>query len=131
MSAELMTPAQVARRLAVTEQTVYDWLRKGRLRGVKLGRLWRVSNDDLDAFLSPERNEFAEPLTESEAAESDAAWQAYVDGQDPGESLADVRRALLSARAWVAGHPPPRGTTLLGQASAGRAGPALGGAVPS
>ena len=95
MSTQLLTPAQVAHRLQVTEHTVYDWLRKGRLRGVKVGRLWRVSNDDLDAFLWSERSDFAEPLTADEAEESDAAWRAYLEGTDPGESLAEVRQALL------------------------------------
>lgn len=93
MDAQLMTPAQVARRLQVTEHTVYEWLRKGSLRGVKLGRLWRVSVDDLDVFLRGGRG-VAEPLTAEEAAESDAAWHAYLSGDDPGETLAEVRNAL-------------------------------------
>lgn len=93
MDAPLLTPAQVARRVQVTEHTVYGWLRQGRLRGVKLGRLWRVSGDDLEAFLRGNRGE-DEPLTVQEAAESDAAWRAYLAGDDPGETLVDVRRAL-------------------------------------
>lgn len=93
MDAPLLTPAQVARRLQVTEHTVYDWLRKGRLRGVKLGRLWRVSGDDLDAFLGTDRGS-TEALTADEAAQSEAAWRAYLAGEDPGETLAEVRRSL-------------------------------------
>ena len=80
MSAQLLTPSQLARRLQGTEHTVYEWLRKGRLRGVKLGRLWRVSNEDLDAFLWADRRGYDEPLDENEAAESDAAWRASWTG---------------------------------------------------
>lgn len=86
-----MTPAQVARRLQGTEYTVDDWLRKRRLRGVKLGRLRRVSGDDLDAFLGGGRGA-AEPLTGDEAAQSEAAWRAYSAGDDHGVTLAEVRR---------------------------------------
>ncbi len=95
----LLTPAQVARRLQVTERTVTDWLRTGRLPGVKLGRLWRVHSEALETALRVKRpDDFDEPLSAAEAAASDAAWQAYVSGEDPGESLAEVRRQLLVER---------------------------------
>ncbi len=48
---EYLTPEEVAVRLKVAERTVYGWLRSGRLHGVKLGRLWRVREGDLDVFL--------------------------------------------------------------------------------
>jgi len=48
---QLLTPAQVGERLQVTERTVYQWLRDGRLVGLKLGRLWRVRSEDLEEFL--------------------------------------------------------------------------------
>lgn len=47
----LMTPKQAAVRLLVSEKTVLDWLRRGQLKGVKAGRLWRVRARDLEAFL--------------------------------------------------------------------------------
>ena len=66
---------------------------------MKRGRLWRVSKDDLDVFLwGNGRTDFDEPLTPEEAAESDAAWRAYVEGQAPRESWAEVGRALLEER---------------------------------
>ncbi len=40
---KLMTPPQVARRLQVNERTVTQWLRKGHLRGFKIGKEWRIS----------------------------------------------------------------------------------------
>ena len=84
----LLTPAQVAQRLQVTERTVAGWLRTGRLPGVKLGRLWRVHPAALQAAVyNVKRDDFDEPLTTEEAAASEAAWQAYISGDDPGESL--------------------------------------------
>ncbi|TMB70116.1 MAG: helix-turn-helix domain-containing protein [Chloroflexi bacterium] len=51
MNEKLLTPEQVAERLQVTERTVYDWLRRGKLPALKLGRLWRIRPEDLEAFL--------------------------------------------------------------------------------
>ena len=48
---QLLTPAQVGERLQLTERTVYQWLRDGRLAGLKLGRLWRIRPEDLEEFL--------------------------------------------------------------------------------
>ncbi len=53
---KLMTPPQVARRLQVNERTVTQWLRKGNLRGFKIGKEWRISPRDLEAFLEQSAN---------------------------------------------------------------------------
>ncbi len=46
-----LTPDEAARHLAVRPKTVRNWLRKGRLQGVKVGRLWRLRKQDLDDLL--------------------------------------------------------------------------------
>ncbi len=48
---KLLTPPQVARQLQVNERTVTKWLRRGHLRGFKIGKNWRVSARDLENFL--------------------------------------------------------------------------------
>ncbi len=48
---QLLTPVEAAARLKVSRLTVGDWLRSGKLKGVKVGRLWRVRESDLEAFL--------------------------------------------------------------------------------
>lgn len=55
MDEVLFTPEQVAQRLQVTERTVYDWIRAGKLQGTKLGRLWRIRPADLTAFIDRNR----------------------------------------------------------------------------
>jgi excisionase family DNA binding protein len=40
-----------AARLRISRLTVGDWLRSGKLIGVKVGRLWRIRESDLEAFL--------------------------------------------------------------------------------
>ncbi len=53
---KLLTPPQVAQRLQVNERTVTQWLRRGHLRGFKIGKEWRVSSRDLDTFLEQSAN---------------------------------------------------------------------------
>jgi excisionase family DNA binding protein len=46
------TPDQVAEILMVSAKTIREWLKKGRLKGSKLGpRLWRISETDLQKFV--------------------------------------------------------------------------------
>ena len=53
---KLLTPTDVANLLQVNERTVTLWLRKGHLRGFKVGKEWRISPDDLQAFLEASVN---------------------------------------------------------------------------
>ena len=53
---KLLTPPQVARHLQVNERTVTQWLRRGHLRGFKIGKEWRISARDLEHFLEQNAN---------------------------------------------------------------------------
>ena len=59
---KLLTLVDVANRLQVNERTVAQWLRKGHLRGFKIGKEWRVSVNDLEALLEASANK---PSSES------------------------------------------------------------------
>jgi excisionase family DNA binding protein len=48
---EFYTPQEIAAILKVPRKTVYTWLQKGKLQGVKAGDLWRIPKEALDAFL--------------------------------------------------------------------------------
>ena len=50
-----LTVPQVAERLSVHPKTVYNMLVRGELRGVKVGRVWRVPAEELEVFLRGER----------------------------------------------------------------------------
>lgn len=52
---KLLTPDEVAEKLAVKVRSVNEWLRTGKLKGVKVGRLWRVKEEDLEAFIESNR----------------------------------------------------------------------------
>jgi len=44
---QYLTPKDVARIYSISEQTVKNWLRSGKLPGFKVGKVWRISHDDL------------------------------------------------------------------------------------
>jgi excisionase family DNA binding protein len=48
---QLLTPEQAAERLACTESAVRKWISQRRLPAVKVGRLTRLRETDLEAFL--------------------------------------------------------------------------------
>ncbi len=52
----LLTAPQVAESLQVNDRTVTQWLRKGYLRGFKIGKEWRISARDLNIFLNAHAN---------------------------------------------------------------------------
>lgn len=51
MAERLLTPRETAERLAVSKGSVREWLRVGKLKGLKAGRLWRIREQDLEEFL--------------------------------------------------------------------------------
>ena len=51
----LLTTEEIAAILSVHPRTVMRWLREGKLKGLKVGRLWRVRLEDLEAFIRGEK----------------------------------------------------------------------------
>ena len=48
----LVTPDDAANRLAISPKTIRDWLRAGRIPGIKVGRLWRIRESELEALIA-------------------------------------------------------------------------------
>jgi excisionase family DNA binding protein len=44
------TPEEVAQKLKVSLRTIKEHLLRGRLKGFKVGRLWRIRASDLEEF---------------------------------------------------------------------------------
>jgi excisionase family DNA binding protein len=47
-----LTPEQVAKRLLVRKTTVYTWLRNKKIKGKKIGKLWRIPEQELEKKLN-------------------------------------------------------------------------------
>lgn len=46
----------IAKILNVSDGAVRKWLKAGALKGIKLGRIWRIREGDLDRFLREREN---------------------------------------------------------------------------
>ena len=52
----LMSLHDVARYLAMTDRTIYDWAQTGRIPAFKLGATWRFRRSEIDAWLLSQRS---------------------------------------------------------------------------
>jgi excisionase family DNA binding protein len=48
---KLLSPEDVGERLGVSHYTVLTWIKRGRLKGRKIGKYWRVKPEDLEVFI--------------------------------------------------------------------------------
>ena len=56
MTAErLYTQEEAAEALSVSVKTLGNWLRAGKIIGTKIGRKWRITESDLQAFIDKNR----------------------------------------------------------------------------
>ncbi len=49
-TSEILNPLQASKILGYTQQWVTELLRKGKLRGQRVGKLWIVTRDDVLAY---------------------------------------------------------------------------------
>ncbi len=45
------SPEEVSEQINVKQATVRKWIREGKLKALKLGGLWRISEDQLQEFI--------------------------------------------------------------------------------
>ncbi|MCH7804771.1 MAG: excisionase family DNA-binding protein [Acidobacteria bacterium] len=48
---KLISPQQLADRLSISRWTVYAWLQEGRIKSVKLGRLVRIPESEVERMV--------------------------------------------------------------------------------
>ena len=49
---QLYTLRQLSQMLKVTERTMYNYIKDGRLKGQKIGGVWQISQTNLEKFLN-------------------------------------------------------------------------------
>jgi excisionase family DNA binding protein len=59
---DVLTIEEAAEELRVQPKTVREWLRTGRLEGIKAGRLWRIRREEWDRFLKASTTPRKEPV---------------------------------------------------------------------
>lgn len=45
------TPEEIADNFKVNRKTVYNWIQSGKLKAVKIGHFWRISETELNRLL--------------------------------------------------------------------------------
>ncbi|OYD08489.1 helix-turn-helix domain-containing protein [Paludifilum halophilum] len=60
MDQEVLTVAQVAKYLQISEMTTYKLVQEGTIPAFKIGRHWRVKKEDLTEFI--EKRKRGEPI---------------------------------------------------------------------
>ena len=95
MAETFLTVEEAASRMAVTPYTMREWLKAGKLHGVRVARRWRV----------PERalNELAGPVKADALAEADAIWKRMTSDKagEHNAAILELARASEAARQIV------------------------------
>lgn len=55
MSEQFYTIKEVAQHLKVSERTIHNWIKVGELNSYKVGRLTRISKEQLEEYLQKEK----------------------------------------------------------------------------
>ncbi|MBE0418099.1 MAG: nucleotidyltransferase domain-containing protein [Coriobacteriia bacterium] len=95
----LLTPRQVAERLAVSSRTVYLWIEEGRLPAVRLSeRVTRVPAEAVDALIERSTHPATPSLPQmtAEAPVGYAATSALTEAESSRATPAELLRGLLS-----------------------------------
>lgn len=90
MTERFLRPAEAAQHLAVSPKTIRNWLRNGTLQGVKVGRLWRLRQQDLDGLVL----EQPEPLIDIE----DSGLSGPGTAPGPAHAPTPLEELALSAK---------------------------------
>jgi excisionase family DNA binding protein len=70
---KLLTPEEAAEILGISVYTIKDFLRAGKISGVKVGKLWRIEEKVLKEFIEANRTGFEDDLGKSRAKWGDMA----------------------------------------------------------
>ena len=60
---KLLTPKDAAEILSLSPVTIKKWLWQGKLKGIKVGSVWRIRESDLKAFLKTSNDDDEEKLS--------------------------------------------------------------------
>jgi len=53
---EYFTVKEVSEKLKLNTMTIYKWIKQGKIRAIKLGDTWRISESELNRILNENKN---------------------------------------------------------------------------
>jgi excisionase family DNA binding protein len=99
---EFMTITEVAQLLRSTERSVYEWLRTGKLGGVRAGWRWLITREDVDVFLKKSRENNGKRLVQKGILSNFPVSSSPVPGlagsPSPASGPGPVAAALIVTR---------------------------------
>jgi excisionase family DNA binding protein len=100
MDDRLLSPDDAAERLGVAPKTVRAWLRTGKVRGVRAGRLWRLRPEDLpgrrpDSIVQPVDEDDAEAVAAGPSATAPGCAAEVREMRRRESLLADLGRSTM------------------------------------
>jgi excisionase family DNA binding protein len=84
MTDKLLTTEQVSGILQVHPFTVLKYIKQGKLKGIKLGRVWRIRESDVDKFI--EERSAADYKKEPQKAKEEAEPVKKEESKEPDEN---------------------------------------------
>ena len=93
---QLITPDVAAEKLAVSIKTVKNLLRCGKLRGVKVGNLWRLQEEALEEYLQSSAPSHQSATTQGKTAAAHTA-SSFEGKTSLGQRLWKIRSRLIAA----------------------------------
>lgn len=57
MTDKLLTPEQAAERLQISVFTMKDYLRNGKIKGVKIANRWRIKEEALENYITEQEKD--------------------------------------------------------------------------
>jgi len=94
MQEQVMTPQEISEYLRVGIRTVYNWIKRGELPAIRLGKTYRIERTDFDRFLrqrkTVRRSRSWQRRFDMAMEKSQRAFRDYLinQGYDP-EALSD------------------------------------------
>ena len=99
MAQEWYSVEQVAERLGLHVRTIRSYVRAGRLNAVRIGKQYRISREDLEAFTGTSAAQACENLiTERTEDALDALERSPIDDETSRKALADLAIAATARR---------------------------------
>jgi len=86
---EILTLAQAAALLQVSERTIHRMVKRGEMPGMRIGGQWRFDREQIKALVRGEWRPAEEPLTQEELVERETLRL----GVDRPETLQEMQRA--------------------------------------
>lgn len=77
VDSQLLTVEQVAHEFQLTTQTIRNWIRSGALAAVKIGHVYRVKREDVDAMMLRHQGETAPLGTHRDLWDPDTLGMPY------------------------------------------------------